>query len=70
MTSICTLPAGATLAVQFAEGGRVFRGGDRVELDAEPIPGLTWREALGEHAAFFTDEEPAPPADVPVTDLE
>ena len=53
MKSICTLPDGATLSVQFADTGRAFRHGDALELDAQAAPGLTWRDALGAHVAHF-----------------
>jgi hypothetical protein len=53
----CVLPEGATIAVHLAETGRMFRGGDEVDLEAIAAPAagdrpaLTWGDALGSHAA-------------------
>jgi hypothetical protein len=55
----CTL---AGIAVQFAHGGRAFAIGDTVDLDAQAVPGLTWRAALGEHADTFELVAPDAPA--------
>lgn len=49
----CQLPAGARIAVQLAETGRTFVDGDLVDLDAAAAPGLTWRQALGDHVKAF-----------------
>lgn len=55
---VCTLPEGGSISVQFANGtgGRTFRRGDAVELDAEATPGHTWREALCEHVRAFAEQ--------------
>jgi hypothetical protein len=58
MSVICTLPEGGVVTVQFAESGRSFRRGDRVDLDAIAAPGVTWREALGAHADAAFGQEP------------
>ena len=46
----CTVPG---LRVECADHGHLFAVGDRVDLDAEAAPGLTWREALGAHIDSF-----------------
>lgn len=57
MISVCTLPPGGWIGVQLTHGGgRVFRAGDRIDLDAEAAPGVTWRAALGSHVAAFVLE--------------
>lgn len=50
----CALPG---IAVQFAESGRIFQVGDEIDLEAEALPGLTWRAALGAHAQHFVEAE-------------
>ncbi len=35
--------------VEVGEHGHVFQVDEVVDLDAEPTPGLTWREALADH---------------------
>ncbi len=57
MKSICTL---AIVTVAFAEGGRTFRAGDVVDLDAMATPAQTWADALGKHAATFVPEDEDP----------
>jgi hypothetical protein len=54
MKFICTLDA---VTVRVGEHSRTFRAGETVDLSAEAAPGVTWREALGEHAAAFTTPE-------------
>jgi hypothetical protein len=49
----CTVPG---ISVQFAEGGHLFQVGEVLDLEASPIEGVTWREALGSHLEAF---EPA-----------
>lgn len=58
MMAICTLPASSSISVQFSDGtgGRMFRRGDVVDLDAEATPGQTWRQAFGQYADAFTEQ--------------
>jgi hypothetical protein len=46
----CTIPG---ISVRFADGGNTFAVGETVDLDAVACPGLTWREALGDHVCAF-----------------
>lgn len=59
----CTLPDGGTIAVQSKDAGRVFHGGDRIDLDAIAVAAdgarrpMTWGEVLGHHVEdHFTVE--------------
>lgn len=62
----CTLPEGGTIVVQTAHASRVFRGGERVDLDATAAaahgdrPAASWADVLGHHVGdHFTIETPA-----------
>lgn len=46
----CTIPG---ISVRVADGGRTFAIGEIVDLDTVATPGLTWREALGDHVRTF-----------------
>lgn len=62
MMAICTLPVGGSINVQFTDGGRSFRQGDAVDLDAVIVPATkdrpaeTWRDALGKHVSAFAEQ--------------
>jgi hypothetical protein len=53
--ALCRLPADGAIVVQMLDRSRVFRGGDRVDLEAIAAPAredraaLTWGDVLGHH---------------------
>lgn len=55
--AVCALPVGGSITVQFSDGsgGRTFRGGDAVDLEAEATAGTTWRAAVGQYADAFSE---------------
>lgn len=71
----CRLPEGGAIVVQARDRARVFRGGDRVDLDEVAVPAaedraaLTWAEVLGPHVAdHFAIAPASEPAIAAATD--